>query len=81
MTTLTTTNQIRLGRNFVRAGDPIKVRLPGKTQFRTGFKFIEAQDDNGETLARVRTPNGGWRFVGLDGIKRVAVTKDGEARQ
>jgi hypothetical protein len=71
--------EVRLGRNFVRKGDPIKVKLPGKSQFRDGFTFIGF--DTKEDRAVVREPlRGHVRYVALDGIKRKAVTKGGERK-
>lgn len=72
--------EVRLGRNFIRRGDPCKVKLPTKSQFKTGFKFVGYRPDRGE--ATVRDPRtGALRTVTLDRIQRVAVTKHGERIQ
>lgn len=72
-------SEVRVSRNYIRSGDPIKVKLAGKTQFRSGFTFRGWDPE--EQMAVVTTPQGGWRYVALDGIKRVAVTKKGERKQ
>jgi hypothetical protein len=72
--------EVRAGRNFIRHGDPVKVKPMGKTQFKTGWKFL-AWDEKNE-VAEVRDPRtGAVRTVTLDRIQRVAVTKNGEAKQ
>ena len=65
-------DEVRQGRNFIRKGDPIRVRLGGY-QFRRGFTFLEW--DEREQKARVRTPTGSWRYVDLDDIRRMAVSR------
>lgn len=67
---------MRVGRNFIRVGDPIKVKLVGKTQFRKGFVFKGWDPD--QEVAEVRDPKTGFiRPVRLDQIQRVEVTKNG----
>lgn len=68
--------QIRLGRNFLRVGDTCRVKLPGKTQFTSGWTVKEI---TAEGLIRVER-GGHWRFVKLEAIRRVAQTKNGERR-
>jgi hypothetical protein len=71
--------EIRVGRNYIRTGDPVKVRLPHKTQFRDGFIFKGW--DVKEQKAVVKTPQGVERYVDIDGIKRKQVTKQGQRLQ
>lgn len=72
-------SEVRLGRNFIRQGDPCKVKLPNKSQFKKGFRFISYDSDT--DTADVRDPRtGAVRTVTLDAIQRVAVTKNGERK-
>lgn len=73
-----TIGEVRQGRNFIRKGDPIRVRLPGKTQYRDGFVFL-GWDEKAQR-AEVRLPTGGWRMVPLDSIRRKAVSRSGGSR-
>jgi hypothetical protein len=67
-------DEFRLNRNFVRRGDPIKVKLPGKTQFRDGFTFV-GYDPASDKLV-VREPKRGFtRYVASDAIQRKAVSR------
>ena len=68
--------EVRVGRNFIRRGDPIKVKLPNKTQFRTGFTF-KGWDPEQQKAVVLDPKFGHERWVGLDGIQRVAVTRNG----
>lgn len=68
--------EIRLGRNFLRVGDTCKVKLPGKTQFTSGWTVKEI---TAEGLVRVER-DGHWRFVKPEAIQRVAQTKNGAPR-
>jgi hypothetical protein len=71
-----TIREIRLGRNFLRVGDTCKVKLPGKTRFTSGWTVKEITVDDLVRVAR----DGHWRVVRLDAIRRVAQTKNGQAR-
>lgn len=68
--------QIRLGRNYLRAGDTCRVKLPTKTQFTSGWTVKEITADG---LVRVER-DGHWRFVKPEAIRRVAQTKNGERK-
>lgn len=71
----TKVQEVRLGRNFVRVGDTVKVKLPGKTQFTKGWRVKEI---DGDTLRVERA--GKWRYVTVANIQRVAQTKNGERK-
>lgn len=68
--------EVRKGRNWIRQGHPIKVKLTGKTKFRSGFRFQSYEPETGTVW--VTAPNGNCRAVTLDQVQRVAVTKAGE---
>lgn len=70
--------EYKVGRNYIRTGDPVRVRLPNKSQFRDGFIFKGW--DVKEQKAVVKTPQGIERYVDIDGIKRKQVTKNGERK-
>ena len=78
----TKTQEVRLGRNFIRVGDTVKVKLPGKTQFTSGWVVKEVFDVSGIPHLRV-SRDGKWRLVMATGthIRRVARTKNGEAKR
>ena len=81
----TYTDEIRLGRNFIRSGDTVKVR-PSKEGKRDGFKAIFKRaklDDNGD-VKWVDVIGGAHdrrqeRSLRLDRIQRVAQTRQGES--
>lgn len=68
--------EIRLGRNFLRVGDTCKVKLPGKTQFTSGWTVKEITTAGLVRVERDRR----WRYVKPEAIQRVAQTKNGEPR-
>lgn len=53
-------------RKVVRAGEPCRVKLSGKGQFRNGFKFRGYNPETG--YAEVVAPNGNIRSVRPEGI-------------
>lgn len=71
--------EVRLGRNFVREGDPLDVKMPGKPTFRKGFFFRGFDPKSGYALVKEPT-KGHIRYVPLDAIRRRAVTKNGERK-
>ncbi len=78
----TKVQEVRLGRNFIRPGDPVKVKLPGKTQFTSGWTVKEVFEVEGVPHLRVERERK-WRLVvvSTNTIKRVAVTKAGERKR
>lgn len=71
-----TVQQVRLGRNYLRVDDTCDVKLPGKTQYKSGWTVKEI---TAEGLVRV-SRDGHWRYVPLSAIRRVAQTKNGERK-
>lgn len=72
-----TVKEVRLGRNYLRVDDTCDVKLPGKTQYRSGWTVKEITTGG---LVRV-SRDGHWRFVSLDAIRRVAQTKNGKRKE
>jgi len=80
--------EIRVGRNFIRKGDTVKVKaVPGRPgqAAQSGFlaKFLYAvvnDDDSIRYVEVVGGRNGANRSLKLDRIKRVAQTRKGERR-
>ena len=88
ITTLQPTNrlgEIRLGRNFIREGDTVKV-LPSRPGKRDGFvaKFLYAtvnEDGSINYVEVLGAPTGrcpAWRSLPVERIGRVSQTKGGE---
>lgn len=78
----TKVQEVRVGRNFIRPGDPVKVKLPGKTQFTSGWTVKEVFEVEGVPHVRV-SRDGRWRLVvvSTNTIRRVARTKNGESKR
>lgn len=79
------TNEWRVGRNFIRPGDVVKV-LPSRPKKKDGgparcLKLF--LDEAGEKVATVlvRDKDGKERFYRADRIARVAQTRNGERRE
>mgnify|MGYP000505796306 FL=1 len=76
--------QYRAGRNFIRLGDIVKGKLPGKSAFLGKVTEIQADDDGEVTgvfvtiIAKINgDPHGHmgkWRCLTPDQIERVAQT-------
>lgn len=73
--------EVRLNRNFIRAGDTCAVKLPRKTQFRSGFRFVAYVVNGTNEWAEVRDPDGKVRCVPLSSIQRKAQTRNGVRRE
>lgn len=74
-----TQREVRVGKNFIREGDPLKVKLPPMKCFHPGFIFKDYDDKH--DMAIVRTPKGHERYVAMENVKRVAVTKNGVRKE
>lgn len=77
----TKVQEVRLGRNYIRVGDTCKVKLPGKTQFTSGWVVKEVFEVSGVPHLRVER-EGKWRIVAVSAatVRREAQTKARERK-
>lgn len=78
---------LRLGRNYVHSGDPVKIRGEGSTLFRV-VRFVETEDRHGQTVSwadvhELDSTGRGWRIRSFrpERIRRVALTRNGARRE
>lgn len=67
------------GRNRIRKGDTVKVKIPGKTSFKATFHGATVIDGTVVDVEVYGGPHGiaGWRVLRPSTIHRVAQTKGG----
>lgn len=75
---MTTTDKFKLGRNYVRLGDHVKVK-PSRPGKHDGFKgrvcLIRTDAAGGVTSLDIPDQRGGMRTIPIDRIQRVAQSR------